>query len=55
VLSALGAQVIDRELPIGMVHDAFDGERLADPDHALALGSILEELCAKQAELAVAA
>jgi chromate reductase len=47
VLSALGAQVIDRELPIGMVHDAFDGERLADPELALALGDILAELCAE--------
>ena len=55
VLSALGADVLDRELPIGLADDAFDGSRLADPDHALALGSILEELCAKNAELAIAA
>ncbi len=54
VLSALGADVLDRELPIGLADDAFDGDGLADPDHALALGSILEELCAKQAEPAVA-
>jgi chromate reductase, NAD(P)H dehydrogenase (quinone) len=49
VLSALGADVLDRELPIGLADDAFDGVRLADPDHAHALGGILEELCAKQA------
>jgi chromate reductase len=55
VLSALGADVLDRELPVGLADDAFDGERLADPDHALALGSILEDLCAKNAEPAMAA
>ena len=55
VLSALGADVLDRELPIGLADDAFDGARLADPDHALALGSLLEELCAKTAEAALAA
>jgi len=49
VLSALGADVLDRELPIGLADDAFDGDGLADPDHALALGSILEELCSKLA------
>jgi chromate reductase len=55
VLSALGARVIDRELPIGLAGDAFDGDRLADPDLALALGGILAELLGEQAELAVAA
>ena len=55
VLAALGADVLDRELPIGLADDAFDGDGLADPDHALALGSILEELCAKNAEPAIAA
>ena len=55
VLAALGADVLDRELPIGLADDAFDGFGLADPEHALALGSILEELCAKNAELAIAA
>jgi chromate reductase len=49
VLSALGADVLDRELPIGLADGAFDGDGLADPDHALALGSILEELCSKLA------
>jgi chromate reductase, NAD(P)H dehydrogenase (quinone) len=55
VLSALGADVLDRELPIGLADDAFNGHELADPDHALALASILEELCAKNAEPAIAA
>jgi chromate reductase len=44
VLAALGARVIDRELPIGQADDAFDGDRLADPGLALALGDILAEL-----------
>src|SRR3954466_1642892 len=44
VLGALGARVIDRELPVGLADDAFDGDRLADPDLALALGNLLAEL-----------
>ncbi len=55
VLSALGARVIDRELPVGMADDAFDGDRLADPDLALALGGILAELLGEDARVAIAA
>jgi chromate reductase len=55
VLSALGARVIDRELPIGLADDAFDGDRLADPDLALALGGILAELLGEETTLAAAA
>jgi len=44
VLGALGARVIDRELPVGLADDAFEGERLADGDLALTLGGILAEL-----------
>jgi chromate reductase len=55
VLSALGARVIDRELPVGLADDAFDGDRLADPDLALALGGILAELIGEEAAVAVAA
>jgi chromate reductase, NAD(P)H dehydrogenase (quinone) len=44
VLAALGARVIDRELPVGQADDAFDGDRLADRDLAIALGNILAEL-----------
>jgi chromate reductase, NAD(P)H dehydrogenase (quinone) len=55
VLSALGARVIDRELPVGLADDAFDGDRLADPDLALALGGILAELIGEESELRVAA
>jgi chromate reductase, NAD(P)H dehydrogenase (quinone) len=44
VLAALGARVIDRELPVGQADDAFDGDRLADPELALAYRDILAEL-----------
>jgi chromate reductase len=45
VLAAIGARVIDRELPIGMADSAFalDGS-LVDEDQALALAGILAEL-----------
>jgi chromate reductase, NAD(P)H dehydrogenase (quinone) len=44
VLSALGARVIDRELPVGQADDAFAGERLADRELELELASIVTEL-----------
>jgi chromate reductase len=45
VLAAIGARVIDRELPVGLAADAFteDG-RLADPDLELVLADLLAEL-----------
>jgi len=45
VLAAIGARVIDRELPVGMADDAFaqDGS-LVDEDLSLALAGILAEL-----------
>src|SRR4051794_6500859 len=45
VLAAIGARVIDRELPLGMADSAFaeDGS-LLDEDHSLALAGILAEL-----------
>jgi chromate reductase, NAD(P)H dehydrogenase (quinone) len=45
VLSAIGARVVDRELPVGLADDAFteDG-RLADPDLELVLADLLAEL-----------
>jgi chromate reductase len=55
VLAALGARVLDRELPVGQADDAFDGDRLADPDLALALGGILAELVGEEGELRLAA
>ncbi|MBE2318249.1 NAD(P)H-dependent oxidoreductase [Solirubrobacter sp. CPCC 204708] len=44
VLTAIGARVLDRELPIGFADDAFHEGGLADPDQALALAGILAEL-----------
>src|SRR3954454_24670044 len=44
VLAALGARVIDRELPVGHADEAFAGDRLADGDLELALAGILAEL-----------
>jgi len=45
VLGAIGARVIDRELPVGLADDAFNDEgRLADPDQELALADVLAEL-----------
>jgi chromate reductase len=55
VLTALGADVLDRELPIGQVHDAFDGDRLADRELEAALAAIVTELVANDEQLAVAA
>ena len=48
MLSAIGARVIDRELPIGMADDAFatDGT-LLDDDLSLTLAGILAELQAE--------
>jgi chromate reductase, NAD(P)H dehydrogenase (quinone) len=47
VLVALGARVIDRELPIGHADEAFAGDRLADRDLELELAGILVELAAE--------
>ena len=45
VLSAIGARVVDRELPVGLATDAFgDDGRLADRDLELSLGDLLAEL-----------
>ena len=45
VLGALGARVVDRELPVGLADDAFaeDGA-LADEDQRLVLADLLTEL-----------
>jgi chromate reductase, NAD(P)H dehydrogenase (quinone) len=45
VLAAIGARVIDRELPVGLADEAFTGEgRLADQDLELVLADLLTEL-----------
>jgi chromate reductase len=52
VLAAIGARVLDRELPIGMADDAFapDGS-LLDDDLCLTLAGILAELHAESRPL----
>jgi len=45
VIGILGARVLDRELPVGNAHEAFDaGGRLLDPELEARLGSLLHEL-----------
>jgi chromate reductase len=48
VLKAMGAEVVERELPVGSAHDAFgeDGG-LADPDLQAELAGIVTELVAE--------
>jgi chromate reductase len=54
VLGAIGARVIDRELPVGLADDAFvDDGRLADPDQELALADLLAELVGEVDAVAV--
>lgn len=55
VLAALGARVIDRELPVGQADVVFDGDRLADPELALAYREILADLVGDRAESRLAA
>lgn len=48
VLAAIGARVIDRELPVGLADDAFnDDGSLLDGDTSLAFAGILAELGAE--------
>jgi chromate reductase len=45
VLAAAGARVIDRELPVGSVHDAFDeAGALVAAEHGAEIAAILSEL-----------
>jgi chromate reductase len=45
VLGAIGARVLDRELPIPEAHDRLDAGTLSDADAAGALEELLAELC----------
>ena len=56
VLTAIGARVVDRELPVGLADDAFtEGGRLADSDLELTLADLLAELLAEVDAVKVAA
>ena len=56
VLSAMGARVADRELPVGLAAEAFTPEgRLADPDLELVLADLLAELQGEVAPVRAAA
>jgi chromate reductase, NAD(P)H dehydrogenase (quinone) len=56
VLSAIGARVVDRELPVGLAADAFDERgRLADRDLELTLADLLAELVSEVREPVAAA
>jgi chromate reductase len=47
VLTAIGARVLERELPVGQADEAFDASgRLRDPDARAARGEIVRELAA---------
>ena len=56
VLKAIGADVLEHELPVGLAHDAFgpDG-RLADPGLQARLGEIVRELATAAGGVPVAA
>jgi chromate reductase, NAD(P)H dehydrogenase (quinone) len=55
VLAAIGASVLERELPVGQAHDAWapDGT-LLDPETRAALGAIVRELVDRAAHAALA-
>ena len=56
VLQAMGAHVVERELPVGLADDAFlDEGRLADRDLELQLADLLAELVAEAAPVGAAA
>jgi chromate reductase, NAD(P)H dehydrogenase (quinone) len=55
VLGALGARVLDRELPVGLADDAFTADgRLADPDLERALAELVDDVTASVDALAAA-
>jgi chromate reductase, NAD(P)H dehydrogenase (quinone) len=56
VLGAIGARVIDRELPVGLADDAFEADgQLADEEQRLVLADLLAELVAELEPARVAA
>ena len=55
VLAALGARVVDRELPVPQADDVFEGDRLTDPQLELAYRDVLGELVGVGVEANLAA
>jgi chromate reductase len=56
VLGAIGARVVDRELPVGQAAEAFDEHgRLADDDLELMLADLLAELSGEVREVTAVA
>jgi chromate reductase, NAD(P)H dehydrogenase (quinone) len=55
VLTAVGAHVLERELPLGQAHEAFNASgRLRDADARAALAAVVDELVAHVAPVALA-
>jgi len=55
VLQTIGADVLERELPVGQAHEAFDASgSLRDPDLAAALEEVVGALVARVAPVALA-
>jgi chromate reductase, NAD(P)H dehydrogenase (quinone) len=56
VLATIGAQVVERDLPLGQAHDAWAADgTLLDPDVRAALGAIARELVERAGERVVRA
>ena len=56
VLGAIGARVVDRELPVGLADDAFaDDGGLADDEQRLILADLVTELLAEAQPARIAA
>jgi chromate reductase len=54
VLGAIGARVVDRELPVGLADEAFSEDgRLADSDLELVLADLLAELAGEASPVTV--
>jgi chromate reductase len=52
VLGVIGADVIDRELPVGQADSAFDGDGdLLDPDQRAALSALVDVMAARAGAL----
>jgi chromate reductase len=56
VVGAIGARVVDRELPVGLADDAFgDDGSLADEEQRLVLGDLIAELLGELQPAGIAA